>query len=320
MEITGGAVTYNILQVPIFITNNLVHCTSSNSATQGLVNQRYMATITAEQGYTLEGASVSIIMNGINVTNEVYSNGIINISKISGDVSISISAVLDGAIPTSAKYFTFSGNAITGYTGTDTKVVLPKSYSVSASTIIPAPGTKAYIQPYSSWGTSINSTRWNYLTYISFTDGTKTVKYERTQYTVTQFKSQIQIDFPDYSKVYLDSIKTTTSSSSYNVRQFFSQASTYNMFKYPLSLTWGGVTHTWQDYSTTVETGTDYTLSTWFQNVYRYDSDVGQKDLVGAGGSLITYTYSDGDDYQVTSVGARAFQNQTSVEKIIIPE
>ena len=93
MEITGGAVTYNILQVPIDISNTLTYCASNNSATQGLINKPYMATITAHEGYTLEGATVSVIMNNVDVTNSVYSNGVINIRKITGDISISIEAI-----------------------------------------------------------------------------------------------------------------------------------------------------------------------------------------------------------------------------------
>lgn len=36
-------------------------------------------------------------------------------------------------LPTSAKYFTFNGNAVTGYNGTDTDIIIPQTYSLDES-------------------------------------------------------------------------------------------------------------------------------------------------------------------------------------------
>lgn len=74
------------------MTNNLSHCSTSNSADVVEVGAAYTATITANEGYTLDGASVSITMGGTNV-GQYYSNGTINIPSVTGDVVISVTAV-----------------------------------------------------------------------------------------------------------------------------------------------------------------------------------------------------------------------------------
>lgn len=74
------------------ISNNLTGCSSSNSATTIAENASYNATITANTGYTLTGATVSITMGGTSVTG-YYSNGTISIPNVTGDVVITVSAV-----------------------------------------------------------------------------------------------------------------------------------------------------------------------------------------------------------------------------------
>lgn len=76
-----------------FITNILTDCITSNNATNILKNNSYVATITANEGYTLDGATVSITMGGNDVTNLYYSSGSINIPNVTGDLVITVSAV-----------------------------------------------------------------------------------------------------------------------------------------------------------------------------------------------------------------------------------
>lgn len=75
-----------------FITNILTGCTTSNNATSILKNNSYVATITANQGYTLNGATVNILMGGNDVTNLYYSSGSINIPNVTGDLVITVTA------------------------------------------------------------------------------------------------------------------------------------------------------------------------------------------------------------------------------------
>lgn len=74
------------------ITNNLTHCSSSNTSTSANENSNYIATITPTDDYTLTGASVNITMGGTDITSTAYNNGTINISSVTGNVVITITA------------------------------------------------------------------------------------------------------------------------------------------------------------------------------------------------------------------------------------
>lgn len=74
------------------ITNTLSNCASSNSAGSIGINERYAATITANSGYTLDGASVSVSMGGTDITAAAYSSGVISIPAVTGAIVISVSA------------------------------------------------------------------------------------------------------------------------------------------------------------------------------------------------------------------------------------
>lgn len=79
------------------VTNTLTNCTTSNSSITTGECSIYSATITANSGYTLNGASVSITMNGVDITSTTYNNGVITISGVSGNIVIVISAVSSGS-------------------------------------------------------------------------------------------------------------------------------------------------------------------------------------------------------------------------------
>ena len=69
---------------------------ATNSNTSIEENNDYTATITADTGYTLTNATVSITMGGADITSTAYSNGNINISNVTGDIAINISAAQEG--------------------------------------------------------------------------------------------------------------------------------------------------------------------------------------------------------------------------------
>ena len=75
------------------VSQTLTNCTSDNMANETIVGQPYSATITADSGYTLVGGSVSIIMNGNDITATAYSNGVISIPSVTGALEITINAV-----------------------------------------------------------------------------------------------------------------------------------------------------------------------------------------------------------------------------------
>ena len=72
------------------ITKNLTHVTINNPAQNISYGSFYSANIAAETGYTLE--TVTVVMNGTNITSNVYSNGAINIGEITGNVVITATA------------------------------------------------------------------------------------------------------------------------------------------------------------------------------------------------------------------------------------
>lgn len=97
-SVTGNVViTISTVQMPqpiyYTITNNLTNCTSNNNNTSVKESTSYTATISPFSGYTLTDASISVTMGGVDVTKTVYNNGVINISSVTGNVVIIISAV-----------------------------------------------------------------------------------------------------------------------------------------------------------------------------------------------------------------------------------
>ena len=105
----NGQTYYNALYNALYdttwqVTNNLTNCTSSNADTSVTKGTSYSATITAAVGYVMTGADVSITMGGTNVTNSVYSNGVITIPAVTGALVITISAAAKTVSSISAVY------------------------------------------------------------------------------------------------------------------------------------------------------------------------------------------------------------------------
>lgn len=76
------------------VTNTLTGCTSSNAATTVTEGDAYYATITASNGYVLNGATVMVKMGGTDVTALYYADGVINIPDVSGNIEITITAAV----------------------------------------------------------------------------------------------------------------------------------------------------------------------------------------------------------------------------------
>lgn len=102
------------------ITNKLTNCTNSNISTSVDENSNYVATISPSNGYTLTGAIVSVTMGGIDITSTVYSNGTINIAKVTGNIIITANSI---DLESNLKEFALSAydkwvngaNSVTGY-------------------------------------------------------------------------------------------------------------------------------------------------------------------------------------------------------------
>ena len=74
------------------VTVNLTHCTGDNGKKAVIDGQGYAATLTADAGYTLDGATISITMGGVDVST-YYKDGAIAIPSVTGDIEITITAV-----------------------------------------------------------------------------------------------------------------------------------------------------------------------------------------------------------------------------------
>ena len=112
---SGSDIEYNYksLPTPVYysITNTLTGCVNTNDATQVLDGRAYSGTLNASSHYTLdsENASVTIMMNGVDVTSTFYnpSTRTISIGKSDFTGNVVITAVAE-YIPPIAE-FTSSG-------------------------------------------------------------------------------------------------------------------------------------------------------------------------------------------------------------------
>ena len=96
------------------VTNILTGCTSSNAATTVTEGDTYYATITASNGYVLNGATVEVKMGGTEVTALYYADGVISIPDVSGNIEITITAAVyvpsyTNVLPTAVDPSTKSG-------------------------------------------------------------------------------------------------------------------------------------------------------------------------------------------------------------------
>ena len=68
------------------VTNTLTNVITNNDATKVVSGKEYTATLTVETGYT--NMSVTVMMGGNDITSTSYSNGVITITEVTGDILI----------------------------------------------------------------------------------------------------------------------------------------------------------------------------------------------------------------------------------------
>lgn len=74
------------------VVNTLSNVVTTNTATTVEANTSYSATLTAENGYEI--SVVTVLMGGVDVTDTVYTNGVISIPAVTGVVIITATAVI----------------------------------------------------------------------------------------------------------------------------------------------------------------------------------------------------------------------------------
>lgn len=141
------------------VTNTLTGCTSSNAATTVTEGDAYYATITASNGYVLNGATVMVKMGGTDVTALYYADGVINIPDVSGNIEITITAAVyvpsyTNVLPTAVDPGTKSGvwdgkgyrngayaSSVKPYYGTDAACWCTGAIALQPSDVIYVKGT-----------------------------------------------------------------------------------------------------------------------------------------------------------------------------------
>lgn len=109
------------------VTKNLSYCSINNSATSVIEGEPYSATISANEGYELKSVTVTMGGNPVSVT-----NGVINISSVTGDIVIT--AVAEETVSEPTNQIPISQNADgTLFVGTNGEKGYKTGYRLSKS-------------------------------------------------------------------------------------------------------------------------------------------------------------------------------------------
>lgn len=145
------------------ITNNLTHCTSSNTELSVAKGNSYTTTIIADSKYVIDSCRVT--MKGIDITDSVYSNGKITINSVTGNVVITVVAE-KGTDNLIKKSQCTSGNLGNGASADGSTAFITPFIEVEPSTVYKhnitttlSDGSKAYNQYFELY--DANKTRLN---------------------------------------------------------------------------------------------------------------------------------------------------------------
>lgn len=83
-------ISYDFTVASYSVTSTLSHVTSSNSNQSVTAGSSYYATLTPENGYALN--SVTVTMGGADITATAYTDGVVSIGKVTGDIVITATA------------------------------------------------------------------------------------------------------------------------------------------------------------------------------------------------------------------------------------
>ena len=93
----------------VTIVNNLTYASTDNQSISVDKGSSYTATIIADDNYKLDGATITVTMGGTDITSDVYANGAINISNVTGDIIITVIAKKSTATNVLTTAFTHNG-------------------------------------------------------------------------------------------------------------------------------------------------------------------------------------------------------------------
>lgn len=117
-DITAGVFKGTEVALLRRVVRTLTDCTIDNTKSAVTDGESYAATLTPNTGFTLEGATVTIMMGGTNVST-YYKDGVIAIPRVTGDLVITATAVpqaaqnlFDPTAATDSARINSSGNAV----------------------------------------------------------------------------------------------------------------------------------------------------------------------------------------------------------------
>lgn len=188
---------YDALEAALYgdtwqITNTLSHCVTSNTEDSITKGAAYSATISASSGYTLNGATVSITMGGVDITSSAYNNGTISIAAVTGSLVITVTAIsiresLFGtfengyAVGTSVGY---AGRTTTSARACPTKPFLNDGYTFAVTD--PSKYQVNAVDATSDVAVEVSSS-YGYVGNIAYPRGTKTVSWNSSDSVTTTY-------------------------------------------------------------------------------------------------------------------------------------
>lgn len=95
------------------VTNTLTNVITNNDTTKVVSGKEYTATLTPVSGYT--NMSVTVMMGGTDITSTSYSNGVITITEVTGDILITatglstVTVTITGSGNSGSCYATING-------------------------------------------------------------------------------------------------------------------------------------------------------------------------------------------------------------------
>ena len=186
------------------ITNNLTNCSNSNSVIRIEKNSSYTGTITANNRYTLIGATVTITMGGVDITSTVYSEGNINIESVIGDVVITISAKVNSTSfseQDNVKILDLSSTALL-----NSKYNTSGEQETSTGSVIST--TSINVKPSTTYTVSVPNNSLKDIVICEFNDNNGLIK--RTPFIDSKFANFTTESTTSYVKLMIN-VKTSTS-------------------------------------------------------------------------------------------------------------
>ena len=188
--------------------------------------------------------------------------------------------------PTSVEYFVIDGNAIVGFKGGVTDIVIPSSYSLGEPTVTQSDGILINYDYLFHFGMRLGSM------YSSATFKDPITEYSRTFYG-EDLSMHLEEMFRDGA--YLESITFySPEEASYNLPQILEEINAY-----PITI--NGVT---------------------YNDVYEFENAIFENMLTdfSFSGEQTIYPIIDGDDYPINTIAYRAFEGCSELKSVVIPD